>query len=164
MRKRKKSESNIIDLGEAREKRRQKRELELNKKNKKIAKPKRIKEKRSKGEIVRNNRIRYFIFFCSLFILFFLGVSMVSIVDLKMQENKAIALQEQLKNEKTNLQRELTLINTPEYIEQQARKQLKMIKPGELLYVFPKIEESTGSEGTASPETTNSGGTVVKAN
>ena len=164
MRKRKKNEGNIIDIGEAREKRRQKREHELNKKNKRVTKPKRIKEKRSKGEIVRNNRIRYLIFFCSLFILFFLGVSMVSIVDLKMQENKAVALQEQLKNEKTNLQHELTLINTPEYIEQQARMQLKMIKPGELLYVFPKIEEATGSEGTASPETTNSGGTVVKAN
>ncbi|MEI8216262.1 MAG: septum formation initiator family protein [Eubacteriales bacterium] len=164
MRKRKKAESNIIDLGEAREKRRLKKELELNKKNKMVRKPKRIKEKRSKGEIIRNNRIRYFVFFCALFILVFLGISMVSIVDLKMQENKAAALQEQLKAEKTKLQHELTLINTPEYIEQQARMQLKMIKPGELLYVFPKVEEATGSEGTASPETLNGGDTVVKAN
>jgi len=71
---------------------------------------------------------------------------MFSIVNLKMQENQAIALAEKLQNDKANLQNELKLINTPEYLEQQARLQLKMIKPGELLYVFPATSKAAIEE------------------
>jgi cell division protein DivIC len=63
-----------------------------------------------------------------------------------MQENQAIALADKLKNDKAKLQNELKLINTSEYLEQQARLQLKMIKPGELLYVFPSTSKSAIEE------------------
>ena len=146
MRKKKNENDNVININEAREKRRLKRETELNKRKKGIQRPKRIKEKRSKREIVKSNRIRYTILVASFLLLIFLGFSMFSIVNLKMQENQAIALAQKLQNDKANLQNELKLINTPEYLEQQARLQLKMIKPGELLYVFPTTSKTAIEE------------------
>lgn len=146
MRKKKIEADNIIDLSEAREKRRLKREAELNKRKNGIQRPKRIKDKRSKREIVKSNRIRYTILLVSFLLLILLGFSMFSIVTLKMQENQVIALSDKLKNDKAKLQNELKLISTPEYLEQQARMQLKMIKPGELLYVFPTTTKTAIEE------------------
>jgi cell division protein DivIC len=146
MRKRKTDSANIIDLSEAREKRRLKRAQELNKRKKGIQRPKRIKATRTKRQIIKSNRIRYTILVLSFFLLLFLGFSTFTIVTLKMQENQALALSEKLKNDKAKLQNELKLINTPEYLEQQARLQLKMIKPGELLYVFPTTSQSALEE------------------
>lgn len=146
MRKRKITDDNVIDLSDAREKRRLKREHELNKRKKSIQRPKRIKEDRTKRQIIKSNRIRYTILLLSFLMLIFLGFSTFTIVSLKMQENQAIALADKLKNDKAKLQNELKLINTPEYLEQQARLQLKMIKPGELLYVFPTTSEAAIEE------------------
>jgi cell division protein FtsB len=39
--------------------------------------------------------------------------------------------------EKSRMERELEMINEPEYVEQQARTRLRMIRPGEILYVLP---------------------------
>lgn len=146
MRKRKITDDNVIDLSDAREKRRLKREHELNKRKKSIQRPKRIKENRTKRQIIKSNRIRYTILLLSFLMLIFLGFSTFTIVSLKMQENQAIALADKLKNDKAKLQNELKLINTPEYLEQQARLQLKMIKPGELLYVFPTTSKAAIEE------------------
>jgi cell division protein FtsB len=146
MRKRKITDDNVIDLSDAREKRRLKREHELNKRKKGIQRPKRIKEDRTKRQIIKSNRIRYTILLLSFLMLIFLGFSTFTIVSLKMQENQAIALADKLKNDKAKLQNELKLINTSEYLEQQARLQLKMIKPGELLYVFPSTSKSAIEE------------------
>jgi len=33
--------------------------------------------------------------------------------------------------------RELENVNNPEYIEQQARSQLRLVMPGEVLYILP---------------------------
>ena len=34
----------------------------------------------------------------------------------------------------------------PDYIEDQARKQLKMVKPGEILYILPDEDEKKDKE------------------
>ena len=149
-----KSSADVIDLNEAREKRRAKREAELNKKNKKVARPKSVKVQASKKQIRINNKIRYTVFFSTLIVLLLVGVSMFNIVELKVQENQALALSEKLKAQKTSLQHEISLVNSPEYIEQQARLQLKMIKPGEILYVFPQ-KENIASDPTSVTLNTN---------
>lgn len=46
--------------------------------------------------------------------------------------------QEALQKEKAQLEKELSEINNPENIEEQAREQLRLIKKGEYLYVFPE--------------------------
>ena len=44
------------------------------------------------------------------------------------------------------LENELLMVNSDEYVEQQARSQLHMIKPGEVLYIVPSSTEYTTSE------------------
>lgn len=59
----------------------------------------------------------------------------------KAETAKELAALEQQLGE---LQNELTQVNSDEYVEQQARIQLHMIRPGEVLYVVP-LEPSANS-------------------
>ena len=59
--------------------------------------------------------------------------------------------QQALKQQKAELQKELENAETPENIEAQARQQLRLIKPGEVLYMFPseitdRDDSSTGGQ------------------
>ena len=59
--------------------------------------------------------------------------------------------QQALKQQKAELQKELENAETPENIEAQARQQLRLIKPGEVLYMFPseitdRDDSSTGDQ------------------
>ncbi|MCQ2560806.1 MAG: septum formation initiator family protein [Clostridia bacterium] len=61
-----------------------------------------------------------------------------------------------LEQQMGELQNELTQVNSDEYVEQQARIQLHMIRPGEILCVVPlEAAGSAGSEGEA-PEDADS--------
>jgi cell division protein FtsB len=64
------------------------------------------------------------------------GFSIFRIIDLKVEENQLIAQQEALIQEKDKLKEQLANVNNPEFIEQEARKQLKLIMPGETLYIL----------------------------
>lgn len=81
-------------------------------------------------------------------ILFLAGISAYRIYNLKVQETKALKLQQELEAQKARLQQELTQTNDPEYIEEQAREQLKMVNPGEVLYIIPKESEPESSQHT----------------
>ena len=52
-----------------------------------------------------------------------------------------------LKKERESLKEELKHVNEPEYIEQQAREQLKMGKPGEVMYILPQNEPKDEKQG-----------------
>lgn len=52
-----------------------------------------------------------------------------------------------LKKERESLKEELKHVNEPEYIEQQAREQLKMVKPGEVMYILPQNETKDEKQG-----------------
>ena len=62
--------------------------------------------------------------------------------------------QEALEKEKAQLEKELSEINDPENIEEQAREQLRLIKKGEYLYVFPEdmIDNEENPEEKADKE------------
>jgi len=62
------------------------------------------------------------------------------IIDLNL--NKAVYEKEYEEKlaEKVRLEKELSLIDDPEYIEQQARNRFHMLREGEILYVFPEKE------------------------
>ena len=64
------------------------------------------------------------------------GFSVFRIIDLKMEEHQLLAQQEALLQEKEKLKEQLANVNNPEFIEQEARKQLKLIMPGETLYIL----------------------------
>ena len=52
-----------------------------------------------------------------------------------------------LKKERESLKEKLKHVNEPEYIEQQAREQLKMVKPGEVMYILPQNETKDEKQG-----------------
>lgn len=137
-----KNNSQIIDIEDAREQRKRKRAEAAEKKNKGRKAINVITERRA-GKKARRRMIYLVIL---LFIISIVGVSAFNIVSLKLNEARLIQQQEDLLNQKEKLEREFSQINSPEYIEQQARQQLKMVKPGELLYVLPdKDKHTTGS-------------------
>ncbi|MDR3305581.1 MAG: septum formation initiator family protein [Clostridiales Family XIII bacterium] len=47
--------------------------------------------------------------------------------------------------EKARYEKELTMVNDPEYVEQQARERFHLLKDGEILYVFP-AEQSDNTQ------------------
>lgn len=64
------------------------------------------------------------------------GFSAYNIINLKMEQKDLLAEKKQLEEQKNNLNSELKTVNDPDYIEQQARKQLKLVLPGETLFVL----------------------------
>ena len=64
--------------------------------------------------------------------------SILNVVSLKKEQKNMREQQEALQKEKAQLEKELSEINDPENIENQAREQLRLIKKGEYLYVFPE--------------------------
>lgn len=74
-----------------------------------------------------------------------------NIISLKKEQYDTKKEQQALKQQKAELQKELENAETPENIEAQARQQLRLIKPGEVLYMFPseitdRDDSSTGGQ------------------
>lgn len=85
--------------------------------------------------------------------IFYLGVVIIALIVIAIYAYNVIAVEmyqsqieaehQQLLAQKVKLEDELKNVRDPKYIEQQARTQLRMIFPGEILYVLPdKIEEN----------------------
>lgn len=66
------------------------------------------------------------------------GFSLFNIISLKREQRDVIQQQKELEAEKAQLEEELAEINDPANLEEQARDQLRLIKPGEYLYMFPE--------------------------
>lgn len=138
-----KDNSRVIDIEEARTARRKRRDEATEKKNR-AKRPKNVVNERRAGKIARR-RMVYFIIFLAIACI--IGVSAFHIVSLKLTEAKTMDEQKALLKQKERLEYEYSQLNNPEYIEQQARQQLKMIKPGEILYVLPEKKKATTSSG-----------------
>jgi cell division protein FtsB len=63
------------------------------------------------------------------------------LISLKIEESRAESDLAALQKEKQELEEELSHVYSKEYIEQQARAELRMIFPGEILYVLKDGEE-----------------------
>jgi cell division protein FtsB len=82
-------------------------------------------------------------------LLVFIGVSFLHTIELKQEQKTAESALAEKQLEKKKLERELAHINDPEYVEEQARERLRMIKNGETLYVFNTQESNSVSEQDA---------------
>ena len=69
------------------------------------------------------------------------GRSIYRIIELQKEKARAQAELEELKQKIELLESELKRVSSDEYIEQQARTQLKMIFPGETLYIVVPAEK-----------------------
>ena len=140
-------ETQVVDIREAREERRRSR-TETQSKKKKPANTENPKKKRKKKRLWRRTLI-YMGIICIIFLL--AGLSVYKIIDLKLEENRLEGQRQELIKEQKKLKEELKNVNDPEYIEQQARKQLKLIMPGETLYVLPD-EKDPENEGMSTKD------------
>ena len=122
------AEKNVIDIEAARSRRKKK------KKEKKPLSPRR------KQQIKR--RLTVFLAVAA-FLLLTVGFSFYKIVSLKVEESKLQQEQEELKAERDALQQEMKDVKSPEYIEKQAREQLHLLLPGEILYMLPGEDDNT---------------------
>ena len=138
-----KNNSQVIDIDEARQRRKQKRENAAEKKYK-VRKTKSVVTQRQAGKKARR-RMVYFVVF--LVVLGIIAASVINIISLKLTEAKTLKERQDLLDQKTRLEKIYSQVNSPEYIEQQARQQLKMIKPGEILYVLPEKDQKEKATG-----------------
>ena len=77
------------------------------------------------------------------------------IVRLKAENIALKQQQEALEKQRDELKEELKNVNDPEYIREQARKQLRLLNPGEILFIFDEEEPETEEE--TEPEQTEDG-------
>lgn len=73
---------------------------------------------------------------CAVFLLV-VGISVKNIYDLKDREADLQKENQKLEQIKEELTVELENVNTDEYIEEKARRELKLIRPNELVFYFP---------------------------
>ena len=81
-------------------------------------------------------------------------------------ENRALKKQQAaLEEQRDDLKDELTRVNDPEYIREQARKQLRLLNPGEILFTFDdgsgaatEEESSEGDDAGTENEEESGGG------
>ena len=74
-------------------------------------------------------------------VIIFTVINIKTIVNLHIENRQlkeSIRINEEKKADK---EKELKNVNDPDYIEDQARKQLRMIKPGEQIYIIDKNSE-----------------------
>lgn len=145
-----KNNSRVIDMEEARRQRLEKRRAEQAKKEEKEIRAQR-RNTRGKRAIRRNRarrRLTLAIVIVALALVLFLFV--MNIVSLKREQHDVMQQQQQLEKQKEELQKALEDTDDTENIEEQARNQLRLIKPGETLYLFP--EEMTEENNSNSLE------------
>lgn len=138
-----KNSDKIIDLKQAREERRERRKQAADKKQNKDRKN--VSGELSERKVNKRNRKRLIYFCVVVGIMLVIGVSIFNVYSLHNEYNDMAAQNKALKEQKQDLTQELGNVNNPEYIEQQAREQLKMVKPGEVLYVLPQTNATGAS-------------------
>ena len=79
------------------------------------------------------------------FIIICVFCSIWNIISLKVEEREARERIKELEAQKQELEQEVGKIGTEEYIEEQARRWLKMAKSGEIIYVFGDDDADGGA-------------------
>ncbi|MEA4987390.1 MAG: septum formation initiator family protein [Anaerovorax sp.] len=128
-----KESSQIIDIEEVRRQRNQKRKEAYEKKKAKEKTPN-VSERRA-IKIVRHRLVYTAAFFL---IAVLMGLTVYNLVSLSAAEQEEMKRQDALLKEQARLEEQLLQVNSEEYIEEQARTQLHMIKSGEKIYIVPK--------------------------
>lgn len=108
-------------------------------------------KKKKKNKIV--NVRRFITGVIILIIIASVSVSAIKIISLKHQKDELEAKHQELTEQKEDMTAEMEQIGSSSYMELQARKVLKMIKDGEILFITSEENKgTTGSEGGSSQE------------
>ena len=113
-------------------------------------------EQRRRQNAVRNRRRKIISLFA--FVIIFVSLATMcgkDIVRLK-AENRALRKQQiALEEQRDALQKELKNANNQEYIREQAKKQLRLLNPGEILFTFEDEEAEDGAAAGEDGKTVN---------
>ena len=90
-------------------------------------------------------------------------VSAVKIVQLQGEYKDVEARNEELTHKKETLEMEFENVKLPEYIENQARRELKLVKPQELLFAFDETAEADKTKDTTDSKDTKDSSTDGKS-
>ncbi len=90
----------------------------------------------------KKNKFKLIIYILLAALLIYFATAAIKIVNLNAERNRAATENEELQQKKEALELQLENINSPDYIESQARSDLKLIKPNELLFIFPDEADS----------------------
>ena len=133
-------------MEEARRQRHQKRQEEKEREEEKI---RYAASQRTRGKMAirrSRNRRRFVIALIVVGIIGAIGISLINVISLKKEQHEVMQQAKELQQEKEQLEEELSHINDPANIEEQARDQLRLIKPGETLYMFPEEITESGKD------------------
>jgi cell division protein FtsB len=123
----------MMKIEEAQTERREKRAQALKVRRRKV-KAAKVEAEKARRSFITGRRL--ILISVTVAVVFFVGSSAFRIMDLKTQEEKATELLKVKTEQKARLESELLMLNDKEYIEEQARERLGMVKPGEVVYVF----------------------------
>ena len=140
----KESENNVIDIDEAREKRREKRKQEREKKAEKQLKTEKAVVSQRRRVRERRRKMIYVLVFAVV-----VGVIVYSVWNIRTLKEREAQAQAELaakQEEKERLQLELEQVESEDAVEQEAREQLHMIRPGETVYILPSQDEKKESD------------------
>lgn len=97
---------------------------------------------RKRKKRVKINKLRLLLIAVVVVLIVAIGFSVKNVMDLRAEQTRLKATNASLKDKKAALETELKNVNDTNYIEEQARIQLKLIKPGEVLYVLDDDEDN----------------------
>ena len=107
----------------------------------------------------KSNRLLNILFFISTIISILLIVTFVrqkiKIANLNKEYQLLQAKQQNMKNKIEDLVKEISVVNSLEYIEEKARKDLGMIKKDEKIYINPDEESNKETDEESISETNN---------
>jgi len=134
---RRRSGSKIIEIEEAQKRRKAKR-AELLKQEKVQKRRERALRKANRPRMSRGKKLMV----CGVIVIAVLvfATSGYRIISLNLDKNVYEKKYEEKLAEKVRLEKELSLVDDPEYIEHQARSLFNMVRDYETLYVFPEAE------------------------
>lgn len=95
---------------------------------------------------IRINKTRIIMTVIVIILIAVVGMSVKTVFDLRAEQSELKKESKALLAEKSALTEELENVNDKEYIEEQARIQLKLIKPGEILYILEDEQDNQNDD------------------
>lgn len=140
----------IYNITDAQREREERQKSASSVKDEKTAAPsegnsKAVKKKSGKKSKASKKR-RLIIWGIMLVVIASVGFSAVKIIQLKHEKDMLLDQQQELLETKEDMTEELEHINTSSYIEQQVRKELKMIKDSEILFITSENQKEEASK------------------
>jgi len=133
--KRRRHNSQIIEIDEAQKRRKEKRARQVRQETAQVRREK-VQTKAPRPNMSLSKKLAV----CGVLVIavLVLASSGYRVIDLNMSKAVYENRYEEKLVEKARLEKELSHVDDPEYIEQQARNRFRMLREGEILYVFPE--------------------------